>query len=138
MFPARPVSRPAAMEPGGLRFRLPPTGLQDCSKFARLLRSKIAVIPTDRKERTWTGRQRRTCRPRTLEMDSISLRGRCPPESTAWDSYPLRGIRPHHAFGKKDFQSCFPKRLDLNFMLSNPHSSVCRFVNDVLHIRKAR
>ena len=37
---------------------------------------------------------------------------------------PLRGIRPHHAFGKKDFQSCFPKRLDLNFMLSNPHSSV--------------
>ena len=61
---------------GGFQLRLPPARLHDCSKFARLLQSKIAVILTDRKERTWTGRQRRTCRPRTLINDSDSFAGR--------------------------------------------------------------
>ena len=50
------------------------------------------------------------------------------PESTAWDSYPLRGIRPHNAFGKKDFQSCFPKRLDSNFIyITGPQARFFRF-----------
>ena len=48
--------------------------------------------------------------------------------STAWDSYPLRGIRPHNAFGKKDFQSCFPKRLDPNFIyITGPQARFFRF-----------
>ena len=68
-------------------------------KFHRLLRSKM------------------TAGLLAVKMGLRNVLGRfvATPESTAWDSYPLRGIRPHNAFGKKDFQSCFPKRLGPNF-----------------------
>ncbi len=44
-----------------------------------------------------------------------SYAGASPPlESTAWDSYPLCGIRPHHAFGKMIFD-LFPEKAGSKF-----------------------